>query len=174
MLGIIVERMPASSGREMPLVFSLLPEKAGAPCCSSKVGGASATFFPKASPMLGFSFRFSFAAEGAIRSVGRRWEGRKEGRKEGREEGEEKEGKEEGRKGGRKGGSGREGRKGGRKEGREAGRGSANSLRRASLGRSESTLDGDETVEITCGELRREGARQHTGRGRERDSMLDG
>ena len=95
-------------------------------------------FFPKASPMLGFSFRFSFAAgerysimdgdgkegkkEGRKggrkegRGDGRRKEGRerrKEGRKEGREEGDGKEGKKEGRKGGRK-----EGRKEGREDGR--------------------------------------------------------
>ena len=68
------------------------------------------SFFPKASPMLGFSFSCT-CREGAIRSVGRRWDG------------DGKEGQEEGR----KGGWGREGRKGGRvregrKEGREGGR----------------------------------------------------
>ena len=80
--------------------------------------------------------------------------GKEAGREGGREEGEEKEGREEGRKGGR----GREGRKGGRKEGRKEGEmqiacgklrwegprqhagrtgNRANSLRRASLGGSE-------------------------------------
>ena len=62
--------------------------------------------------------------------------------------------------------------------GRRGNRG--NSLRRASLGRSDiqhagrrgnrgkrreryNMLDGEETMEIACGELRREGARQHAG-----------
>ena len=68
-----------------------------------------------------------------------------------------------------------------------------NSLRRASLGGSDterkpwkslaesfagrerdSMLDGDEAVEIACGELRWKGARQHAGRSRWEGAMLDG
>ena len=124
-------------------------------------------FFPKASPMLGFSFRHFVAREreGVLDGDGsemgrkeRRKEGRKEGRKGGREEGRKggwedgrkegrKEGRQEGRKEGRKGGrkEGREGwREGGRERGREGGRedagrtgNRANSLGRASLGGSE-------------------------------------
>ena len=107
-----------------------------------------ARFFPKVSPMLGFSFSFSFAAgERYVVLDGDGKEGKKEGRKderkEGREEEEEKEGRKEGREEGRK-----EGRKEGREEGeekegmggkkgREEGRGGANSLRTASPGGSE-------------------------------------
>ena len=74
--------------------------------------GKSATwpfsFFPKASPMLGFSFRHFVARErygvldGDGTEMGRK-ERRKEGRKEGRMGKRRKEGREEGRKGGRKG-----------------------------------------------------------------------
>ena len=104
--------------------------------------GYDTRFFPKVSPMLGFSFSFSFAAgERYVVLDGDGKEGKKEGRKEGREEEEEKEGRKEGREEGRK-----EGRKEGREEGeekegreeeREEGRGGANSLRTASPGGSE-------------------------------------
>ena len=91
-------------------------------------------FFPKASPMLGFSFRFSFAAgerysimdgDGKEGKKEGRKGGSKEGRNEGREDGRRKEGRErrkEGRKGGRKEGRKEMGRKERRKEGREEGR----------------------------------------------------
>ena len=48
-----------------------------------------------------------------------------------------------------------------------------NSLRRASLGGSETALlDREETVQIACGELRWEGARQHAGRTGNRANSL--
>ena len=104
--------------------------------------GYDTRFFPKVSPMLGFSFSFSFAAgERYVVLDGDGKEGRKEERKEGRKRKRRKGGRKEGRKEGRKGGR-KEGRKGkrrkeGRKKGREEGRGGANSLRTASPGGSE-------------------------------------
>ena len=74
-------------------------------------------------------------------------EGKKEGRKEGKEEGEEKEGREEGREEGEEKEGREEGRKGGRKGGRKR-------------------------LQIACGELRWEGARQHAGRTGNRANRL--
>ena len=75
--------------------------------------GYDTRFFPKVSPMLGFSFSFSFAAgERYVVLDGDGKEGKKEGRKEERKEGR----KRKRRKGGRK-----EGRKEGREEGRKGG-----------------------------------------------------
>ena len=77
--------------------------------------GYDTRFFPKVSPMLGFSFSFSFAAgERYVVLDGDGKEGKKEGRKEERKGGRGREGREEGRKGGRKEGR-EEGRKGGSK-----------------------------------------------------------
>ena len=103
--------------------------------------------------MLGFSFSFSLAAGeryGVLDGDGK--EGKEEGRKEGRMGKRRKEGR-------------KEGRKGGRKEGKEEGRGGANRLQRQHAGR-------DETVEIACGELRWEGARQHAGQRRNRANIF--
>ena len=108
--------------------------------------GYDTRFFPKVSPMLGFSFSFSFAAgERYVVLDGDGKEGKKEGRKKERKEGRKrkrrkggrKEGRKEGRKGGRKEGRKGKRRKEGRKKGREEGRGGANSLRTASPGGSE-------------------------------------
>ena len=110
--------------------------------------GYDTRFFPKVSPMLGFSFSFSFAAgERYVVLDGDGKEGKKEGRKEERKEGRKRKrrkgGRKEGRKEGREEGRRKEGRrkgkrrKEGRKKGREEGRGGANSLRTASPGGSE-------------------------------------
>ena len=85
--------------------------------------GYDTGFFPLVSPILGFSFSFSFAAgERYVVLDGDGKEGKKEGRKKGRKGGRGREVREEGREEGRKGGRGREGRKGGRKGGRKEGR----------------------------------------------------
>ena len=80
----------------------------------------SGIFFPKASPMLGFSFRHFVAREryGVLDGDGTEM-GRKERRKEGRKGGWGREGRKERREGGREGKRRKEGRKEGREEGEE-------------------------------------------------------